>query len=1114
MRRATFGAVSRITFVAIALSLFCSTFVSAQTSNGTVIGTVSDASGRVVVGAAVRATSHETGAERTTTTNSEGGYRIESVLPGVYDISVSAAGFETAVQKDLVVPGTSIVTANALLKVGKTNEVIEVTADNAQVNTDNGQISETLGLVEIKSLPIASLSPYELALTLPGVNPTTQGAFSNGVNFDVGGGRSRANNFLIEGQDNNDAGIGGQGLQPENLEAYDQVQVISNNYTAEFGHGAGSVSNMLLKSGSNEFHGAIYERLQNSSLDAVDKNDHFNDVPIKTKYRENMPGFAIGGPVIRKKVFFFGSYQWDYYRSSANLAVLDIPTTAGLATLNALPTNSRLANLLKAWGNLVGTVNPLNEQPSVPLGPDPNTGLDRGTVEVGTVQRNLGADTNSPELDLTGDYLMTRKDTLRLHLIRTSFLAPFDVFNFNAQLPGFDTDQNGTAYNAGIVETHVFSPTLVNDVRLSYGRIGFIFGLPASTTANPLYDQPGVSVSDVNGYGIPTSVPQGRFHNTYQLQDTLSWTHGKHFVKIGADIANIKVRDAIPFTFYGTISYGTDTLATTIANGPDAGSSFTYHGLSNLIDDFGGPSTDSLSQNFGNPTARPVFYYQNYFAEDTWRPTPSLSVDLGLRYEYNGAPFNTKATPYPGIDESQIGCYPAPGDTCNSKEQPTATNWGPRVGLAYSVPGTGTLKTVIRSGFGIYYDVLFTNIMDNIQATAPAAASPVIYSVGSDNSNRGTSSWFEQFANLNPSPLSTNSSDPILNKLLRPLSMQWNLDLEQELPWSSSFHLSYVGEHSEHLFANTQLNPFVNDWFYADRVYANRGSIVVRDNSAESEYDAMWAEFDHQINHNFLFRAAYTWGKLMDDGSEVFTFNNESSYPFNRFPMSRRLTDWAPSAYDHRQRLVLSYVWEPPIWHTEGAAKVLGNIVNRWTIAGVTQFEAGNPMNVEDGYDTDGDGISNDRPVIGNPGAPLNTYAFDDSWFYGVSDGGLCSGPSLWWTYLPCEVVTPSQVHWIIPAYGTHPANPVSKNSLVSPGYQQWDMNIAREFKLHENLSMDFRGEFFNILNHGEAGVENTTLISGIVSDQFSDNGTNNFYNPAPTVTGHRHIRAVLTFSF
>ncbi len=1096
----------------------------AQTSNGTVIGAVTDPSGSAVVGASVTATSHETGASRVTTTNSDGDYRIESVLPGTYDVSVSAAGFDNSVEKNLVVPGTSIITANIQLKVGKASEVVQVSADNSALNTDNASLEGTISGLEINNLPVSSLSPYELALTLPGVMPATQGGFSNGVNFEVGGGRPRANNFLIEGQDNNDAGITGQGLQPENLEAVEETKVLENNYTAEFGHGAGSVSNIIFKSGSNQFHGAVWERTENNSLDAIDKQDHFNGVTTPTKYRENLPGFDIGGPLIHGKVFAFGSYQWDYYRSSANLAVLALPTAAGLATLKALPSNPRLANLLSAYGSLVGTVNPLNLQPSIPLGPDPTTGIDRGTVAVGTYQRNLGADTNAPELDLTGDYVMSQKDTLRLHLIRNSFLAPYDVFNFDAQLPGFDTDQSGSSYNSGIVETHVFNAHLVNDVRASYGRIGFIFGLPASTTSNPLASMPTVSMSGVNGYGIPTSVPQGRFHNTYQLQDTLSWTRGTHFIKVGADLENVRVRDAIPFIFYGSIGFADDADGTPYPGGGE--NTFTYHGLSNLIDDYGGPGTDEVTQNFGSPTARPNLYAQNYFAEDTWRPISTLSVDYGLRYEYTGAPFNTAATPYPGIDPTQIACFPSSTSSCNSRQQPVYKSWGPRVGIAYTPDIFGARKTVIRSGFGVFYDVAYTNIIDNIQGTAPAAAAPAVFSNASANNNRGTGSWYEQFAtyiDLNKSPLPTNTSDPIKNKLLTPMTMHWNLDIEQELPWSTSLSVSYVGERGEHLYGNTQLNPYVNDWFYGSRTVPTRGSIVMRDNSGDSEYNGLWAQLDHKINHNFLFRASYTYAKSLDDSSEIFTFDNESSYQFSKYPTPRGTTDWGPSGYDHRQRLVLAYTWEPSLWHTEGGMQILGNIVNRWAISGVSQFQSGSPLNVEDGYDTDGDGIANDRPVLGNPKAPMATYAFDDSWFYGVSQGTLCSGPSLWYTNNPCEVVTPDQVHWIIPAIGTHPASPVSRNSLTSPGFQEWDMNFAREFKLHENLTMQFRGELFNIFNHGGVAIQpvtispsvlNTTLTTGVVNDAYSTNGTNTFDDPASDIVGHRHIRLLVKFSF
>ena len=405
---------------------------------------------------------------------------------------------------------------------------------------------------------------------------------------------------------------------------------------------------------------------------------------------------------------------------------------------------------------------------------------------------------------------------------------------------------------------------------------------------------------------------------------------------------------------------------------------------------------------------------------------------------------------------------------------------------------------------------------NHIQATAPNAAAPVINSVSSANGNRGTGSWYEQFANLNQTALPTDTSEPISDHLLSPRTMHWNLNVEQELPWDTTFQVGYVGERGEHLYGNTNLNPYVAYYeLGTERVVPNRGMIVVRDNSDDSEYAGLWSELDHRFNHNFLFRASYTFGKAMDDGSEVFTTLNESSYQFSRYPTPRGTTDWGPSEYDHRQRLVLAYIWQPSVWHTEGAMKVVGNIVNNWAVAGVTQFQSGSTQNIESGFDADGDGISNDRPVLSNPKAPIDSYGFDDAWWYGASDGNVCSGPSFWYSStLPCEILTPDQVHWIIPAYDQHPAHPIGRNSMYSPGLQQWDMNIQRSFRLHEKLMLDFRGELFNIFNHGNFGVENTTLTSGINQDAYGDYGTNTFASPYPTVTGHRHARIFIRISF
>jgi hypothetical protein len=1084
----------------------------AQSPDGTIVGVVTDTAGAVIPGATVIATSKDTGTTRTELTGANGSYRFESLLPGTYKITASSPNFSSTGLDGLVVAASVITTGNISLKPGNATEQVEVEANNTIINTDNGQLSGTISTKEISDLPLNGLNPYALALTLPGVTSVTQGGFSNGTTFTVGGGRPRANNFLIEGQDNNDAGIAGQGLQPGNPEAVGEVIILENSYTAEYGHGAGSVANLIYKSGTNSFHGALFERLNNSSLDA---NDHYNNRNLlpKSKYRENLFGFTIGGPVRipkfydgRDKLFFFAAYQWDNYRSSANGSVLTIPSAAGLATLQQYASNPRVANLLEAYGGLVGNpaiIAASGGTTSIALGKDPVTGLDRGNVQLGGVSRNLAEQSDSPELDTKVNWVISPKDTVTFHYIRTSYETPLDAGNFPGQLPGFDTNQTGTSHNAGIAETHIFSPTLLNDVRVSYGRIGFAFSLPSSTTSNPLFGTPGISISSLSGYGIPTNIPQGRFHNTYQAQDTLSWTHGKHFLKFGFDLADIRVRDQIPFNFYGTVSYAS------VSGG--------YSGLANYIDNYGG-SGGSISQNFGSPISRPRLISQNYFAEDTYKPTPTTSVDIGFRYEYNGAPFNAVSTPYPGIDYKNPACFPmaatatTPAVVCNDKEQADGSGWGPRVGFSYSPKIFGEHKSVIRSGFGVFYDVVFTNIIDNIQASAPNAASPVVNSTTASGP-RGIGNWSSQFGLLNPNPLPSNTAEPISDHLLSPRTMHWNLSLEQELPGKFSASVSYVGERGNHLYSTTEFNPYINDYLSGARLINSRGRIVVRDNSGDSNYHGLWAELDRKFSKGFLFRAAYSLGKAEDDTSEIFTFNNESTYGSASYPAAKKDIDTGLSAYDHRQRLVLTYIYQPPIWHTEGTMKIVGNLVNRWAIGGITQFQSGSPENVEVGYDVNGDGIGNDRPILGNAKAPLQTYAWDDSWYYGVSDGGYCEGGEFWDTDDPCHQVSASSVHWIVPAYGTRPQSTIGRNSLISPGFSEWDINVQRSFKVYRETTFDFRAEMFNAFNHGNAGIENTTLTSGI---PFTAGGYGNptFAEPGPTVSGYRHLRFYARYVF
>ncbi len=434
---------------------FFSLHALAQTPQGTIAGSITDVSGAAIQNATVTAVSLQTNDTRSATTNNAGAYRIEAVLPGDYKVSATADTFGTTTAPSAHVTSSVITSVNLVLQPGGAAVSVDISAEVELLRTDSGELSNTLNMKEVQTLPIGSLNPYALATTLPGVAMVKTVDLTNGTSFAVNGGRPRDNNFLIEGMDNNDQGIHGQAFQPANTEAVQEVTFLLNSFSAEFGHG-GSVSNLIYQSGSNQFHGAVWDRLYNSSLDATDYNDVLNDNP-KAKYRENVYGFRIGGPVVKDKAFFFVSTQWDHRRETANLGVLTVPTDAGFAKLQQFSSNPRIATLLATYGSLRG-VNQ-NFAKTIPLGPDPNNpSVDRGSVDFAGVQRSLGNQTNSYELIAKGDINISPSDKLQLRFIQAPSSTPYDTGNFPDQLPGFDTMQSGNSRNAGLTETHIFSP--------------------------------------------------------------------------------------------------------------------------------------------------------------------------------------------------------------------------------------------------------------------------------------------------------------------------------------------------------------------------------------------------------------------------------------------------------------------------------------------------------------------------------------------------------------------------------------------------------------------------------------------------------------------------------
>ena len=1096
------SALLKLSGLLIALGL--AGLLVAQTSNGTIAGVVTDSQGAVVVGATVKATSQSTGETHTVTTNSFGAYRIESTGPGVYTMTVTAPKFSELKLDNVTVKASVTTTANGTLKVGGTEAVVEVNAQGEMLQTEDGAISHDITKTEITQIPIASLNPIALVLTEPGVvTPSGREDFTNGFSFSVNGTRPRSNNFLIEGQDNNDSAIQGQALQVSNLEATNEVVIQTNSYSAEFGHGGGSVTNVIYKSGTNTWHGGVFDLLQNSALDSADAGDKLNDTP-KASTRENTYGFTIGGPIKHDKIFTFASIQWDKQRQATNGLNLVVPDASGIAVLQSLAaTNQRAAEYLSAIGGLVG-----NSDPNAAGFKVLALGNGRPSVEVGRVRRSgVGEPANDTQYAFKGDWLPTDNDTVTLrYVLEKNSLTP-DFFNFPNLLPCCDTQQGGAAHNAGVSFAHTFSPHVINEFRMSYGRIGFHFEATPATLANPVANGATVSISGVSGFGTPTGIPQGRFHNTFQYQDSLSWITGNHSFKFGTDLARILVIDDIPFNSRGTLAYA---------------ASAGFSGLGNFLDDAGGAG-GSAAITFGSPRIRPRYFFQNYYVQDTWKLRPNFTVTYGLRYENAGTPGNSM--PFAAIDPV-LGAADPNFFTTPIKQKNDNNNFAPRVSFAYTPHFWTSLfgqdKTVFRAGYGMFYDNLFTNIVDNTAASTPNAISALFVSTGAESA-QGAPNLSSQLAALTPVVNEASSVTSITNNIVAPITHQWNFDIERELPAKFVLTTSYVGTRGVRLFANDQFNPVDPVATLANgrttRIVPTRGSWTIRDNSGDSIYHALDVKLDRRFIHGLLFRTAYTFSKLIDDGSEVFTTTGTSSFPAD-LTLGHRGIDRGLSAFDRRHRVQFTYVYDIPKIRTADAnfgVKAVGFILNGWQTAGTYAYQAGAPETVTDGFDANFDGQANDRPILSNPDASILKFGIDPNNLAvggtGTPSGILCDGAVFLNGSGNCNPVSPLDVHWIIPANGV---GNFGRNTQVSPGRQDTTFALQRTIDLHsERQQLIFRTEMLNPFNHPNTGNTDYNLL-GITPDanDVVNASTQTFGNYSGTVFGSRTIRFWLKYQF
>jgi len=1099
-----------------AVLFVCAGSALAQSSNGSVVGTVTDKTGGAVANATVKIVSIDRGGEtHNTTTDSVGTFRVSSLLPGRYKVTVEASGFAPTEINDIDVRASLEVNASAVLEVSSVGATITVEATVGQeLQTQSGEISGNINTEEVKNLPYFSGNPIELVLTMPGVQDVaSRDNFTNGIGFSVNGTRPRANNFLLDGQDNNDSNITGQALQPANHEAVGEVTILENSYSSEFGRGGGSVTNVVFKGGTNNWHGSGWDIIQPSKLAAIPAEIaglvSKNPVQITNTF-----GFSVGGPIKKDRLFFFATPQWTRFRANAGASTFPIliPTANGVAALQQIEANeganANIDYLLTALGPLRGGATGIVVKKA---GLD-SLGNPRPDVEFGAFQRGDGSiASNAIQWSFRTDYVVSDHDQLTARYIHSrSTLSP-DFFNNPQELPAFETQQGGPADNFHASWVHTVSPRMVNELRFSYGNIQFEFGPTPATLANPLGTHFTAVLTDLVNpspgfgnlfYGLPGNEPTFRNHQTFQFQDGLSWSFGKHTLRFGGDVGLVFVSDGIPVDPRGTVAFapGGAAPAGSPAGTPGPCGTVVCTSLANYIDNFTGTG-GTVTKFFGNTTVNP--FAPNYapYAEDTWRIKQNFTLNLGLRYEYWGTPENVLQ--FPAVD-SRFGQGLA-GATFPSvfaaKQEGDKNNFAPRIGFAYTPHFWNRIlggdKTVIRAGYGIFYDGIFTNILDNTAGGSPNGVSPRIVGSKNSNSGRGTAGATSLLLSLQPvlSPFSAVST--ISAHLLNPLTHQWNLDIQRSLPGGFIATAAYVGTRGEHLFVNQELNPFGNN--------PDFGSVTARTNGGDSIYHSGQLLLERPFRHGLLLRGAYTYSKFIDDQSEVFVTSGGSSRSED---LTNQHIDRGPSAFDRRHRFTLAYLYELPYVHSRSNAfmSTLNAITSGWQSSGTITFSTGAPETVIDNFDVNGDGFNNDRPDLGNPKAPFNSIGIDGAQL-GFTPGQIFPFDSCVFGTgsLPCDPAQPQDpalFHFIVPGGGN---GNLGRNTYTSPGFQFWNLSAQKTVSLKEHYKFILRGEFYNAFNHPNLGIPNLAILSNSAAD---------FNNLAATIKGGRTVVLWGKFSF
>jgi len=1013
----------------VVLLFFFLSLLPGQTLRGLLSVTVRDGSKAIVRDANLVVTQVATGRTWTATTDSAGAFSFALLSPGDYKVTIDSPGFRRT-SSTVTLRVNQEQRLEMLIQPGDRAEVIEVNASAEFLKTDTQSLGATLENRQIVGLPLDGRNFQSLALLVPGITLPAQGSSGTvrgDFTFNANGSRDSANGFTLDGVYNGDPKLNGVGVTPS-VDAIREFEVLTGSYDAAFARNAGGQVNVVLKSGTNAVHGTAYEFFRNQAMDA---RNFFAPAGKDPRYQRNQFGASLGGPVVKDKTFLFADFEsrlgregisrstrvptalervGDFSQSDPRTPPIDLFTQRPFPG-SRIPIERQhpIARGIAALYPLPNRADPIQNFASAPIARDSNQSF-----------------------DLKFDHRLARNSDLsaRYSFADRDFLEPFAGASFSP-LPGYGSRNARRGQNLMISEVHAFRPNLLNELRLGFNRValGVVqeqqavnlnqrVGLPV-VSPDPI--NAGLSFISIAGFGSigdEYNNPQRGVTNSYQVLDQVTWTRNRHLFKFGFDY-RIQQQNA----YRNVLSRGLLSFV-----------GFTGNALAEMMQ--GLVSVSGVARGTNNQRLRSKS--SSFFAQDTWKLSPKLTLNLGVRYEFATAPVDAadRASIYNQTNGqlNQLGTNGIPRGAFLADRN----NLAPRVGLAYSLND----KTVLRAGYGLYYD------------QAPLAPGEGIY-FNPPYYNVGTYFTFEQYNLLLHDPFPSNfpfalpPSAVTYQRNLRTAYMQnWSLNVQRQFGAGRLLEIGYVGTKGTKLHSGrdiNQANASVNPQNLRPNPFY--GDITAIESRSNSSYHSLQARFEQRVAKGFSLLGSYALAKSIDDASNFFSTAADPNFPMdsNNWRLER-----ARSSFDVRQRLSLAYVYDLPFGRGH---RWLGG----WQTNGIWTFQSGRPFGVSLLSDLDRSNTGRTSFGFGANDRPNR-----------LADGKLANpAPERWF----------DTSAFALQRFGTFGNS--GRNILTGPGLANLDVSVTKNTALSERINLQFRAEAFNVANRTNFDLPDSVFGSG-----------------------------------